>query len=516
MEQIISFLSGGVPGGILIFLLLLLIVNLAFSFLKSSKLFSAEQSKKNRRTYSLALLLIYIGVWLATQPPKPQIRIIVMPAISSEITFKADARAFELAELFRRFAPGMLKPKYLLHRWTWLYETINADSVSFFSQWKRTAQALHPGIVIQPYLQDEGLSCSVISSGDSLYFSASNPQNLLIKIKQNTALFKKNTLIPEFNHSSLPLRFLLLQKKYDTVIRFAATDTSFEIMQMVAEAYVRKGLQRPIDREKAKYMKIENPDFQEAKKYYSKIIRAGADTPETAYWLGRMAIYDQTYTKAEVFLKKAFVEDPSNARILLQLSYLHPDRLKEFGYNSRIDILKRAVCLDPGFREAVFQLAQEYYSSGTGTSAGTGTNRARQIIETFLKINQDDIKILSLLASIELKLGYYDKAFQLYSKIAVRTPHDSNSWYNLGIVYFMKKEYKKALHNFLKAIAIDQNRDAYLYAGITYRMLGDNKKALHYYRERIRRKSGDDDIWAKEAMKGIRKILSDTTIKHEN
>ncbi len=516
MEHIISFLSGGVPGGILVLLLLLLIVNLAFSFLKSSKLFSKEQSKKNRRTYSFALLLVYIGIWLATQPPKPQIRVVVMPAISSDSSFQAEAQAFELAELFRYSAPEMLKPKYLLHRWTWLYETINADSVDFFAQWLLTAQALHPGILIQPYLQKGSVSCSVVSGGDSLYFSASTPQNLLIKIKKNTGLFKKNSVVPNVHLQYLPLRLLMLQKKYDTVIASAAADTSFEIMQLIAEAYVHKGLLRPIDREKAKYMKIENPDFQQARKYYSKIIRAGTDTPETAYWLGRMAIYDQTYTQAEVFLKKAFVEDPSNARILLQLSYLHPDRLKEFGYKSRIDILKRAVALDPGFREGVFQLAQEYYSSGTGTSAGTGTNRARQTIETFLKISRDDLNILSLLASIELKLGYYDKAFHLYSKIAVRTPHNSNAWYNLGVVYFMKKEYQKALHNFLKAIAIDQNRDAYLYAGITYRMLGDNKRALHYYRERIRRKSGDDDKWAKEAMRGIRKILSDTTKKNEN
>ncbi len=516
MEQLINFLSGGVPGGILVFLLFLLIINLAFSFLKTSKLFSAEQSKKNRRTYSLALLMLYIGIWLATQPPKPQIRVVVLPTISTDASFKADARAFELAELFRRCAPSAFEPKYLLHRWTWLYETIDPDSVNFISQWKKTALALRPGIIIQPYYKKTGISCSVVADGDSLYFTASGAHSLLNKIKRNTGLFKEKAVFSQIDPKALTLRLLLLKNKNDAVLQSAAADSGLEVLQMVAEAYVRKGLLRPIDREKAKYMKIENPDFQKAKRIFSKLIKAGADTPETAYWLGRMAIYDQTYTKAEVYLKKAFVEDPSNARILLQLSYLHPDRLKEFGYNSRIDILKRTVSLDPGFREGVFQLAQEYYNSGTGTASGTGTTKARQTIETFLKINREDLKILSLLASIELKLGYYDIAFQLYEKIAARVPEASNSWYNLGVVRFMKKEYREALQNFLKAIAIDKNLDAYLYAGITYRMLGENEKALHYYRERIRRKSGDDDKWAKEAMKGIRKILSDTTIKHEH
>lgn len=477
---------------------------------------TAERSRKNRLTYSLALLMVYTGIWLATQPPRPQIRIIVMPAISEEAPFAADARSFELAELFRQNAPQALQPKYLLHRWTWLYETIGADSLDFFAQWKRTAQALHPGIIIQPYYRNAGLSCSVVADGDSLYFKATDAKALLQRIKQKTGLFKEHSVLRQKDLGNLNLRLLLIENKNDRVIRAAASDTSLETMQLVAEAHVRKGLRRPIDREKAKYMKIENPDFQQAKRIYSKVIKAGADTPETAYWLGRMAIYDQVYTRAEIFLKKAFVEDPSNARILLQLSYLHPDRLKEFGYNSRIDILKKAVYLDPGYREGVFQLAREYYDSGTGTPSGTGTTMARQTIETFLKINRDDLKILSLLATLELKLGYYNTAYQLYSKIAARQPEVSNSWYNLGVVYFMQKKYQKALRQFLKAISIDQNRDAYLYAGITYRMLGENEKALHYYRERIRRKTGDDDKWAREAMKGIRKILSDTTIKHEN
>ena len=77
----------------------------------------------------------------------------------------------------------------------------------------------------------------------------------------------------------------------------------------------------------------------------------------------------------------------------------------------------------------------------------------------------------------------------------------------------MKKEYRKALPYFLKAIEIDQNLDSYLYAGITYRLLGNNKMALKYYRERVRRKTGDDDYYALQAMKGIQIILADSLKK---
>jgi hypothetical protein len=46
-------------------------------------------------------------------------------------------------------------------------------------------------------------------------------------------------------------------------------------------------------------------------------------------------------------------------------------------------------------------------------------------------------------------------------------------------------------------------------AGFSYRELGINDSALYYYRERVRRKTGDDDIYAAEAMKGIRIILQE-------
>jgi len=196
------------------------------------------------------------------------------------------------------------------------------------------------------------------------------------------------------------------------------------------------------------------------------------------------------------------------------LSFIHDDRLKELGFGERKEILEKAVELDPGYRDAVYQLAEAYYNSGTGTISGMGTTRSKQVISKFLAIQQNDVNILSLLASIELKLGYHDLALEIYTQIADQLPDQSNSYYNLGMVYFYKEEYEVALKQFFKAIEIDENLNAFLYAGITYRMMGENQLALNYYRERIRRKTGDDDRWAKEAMKGVRKILADTTVKN--
>jgi tetratricopeptide (TPR) repeat protein len=94
-------------------------------------------------------------------------------------------------------------------------------------------------------------------------------------------------------------------------------------------------------------------------------------------------------------------------------------------------------------------------------------------------------------------------------------PQSAENHYNLGICYFHKVEYDTAKKEFNRAIEISDYPDAYLYLGAMYRLEGDSEKALHYYRERIKRKQGDDDQYAKEAMRGIRIILNDQAEKEE-
>ncbi len=510
MEQTISFLSGQVPGGILVLLLVLLVINLVFSFLKSSKLADSDRSRKGRLIYSLSAVMIYIAVWLATQPPKPQIRLIVLPE-QPVASGKLTSESFEFAERFQRAALTHLNKRYLLHRWQWMFETIGPDSSFYYANWVQLSKALKAGALLFPYKEKEFYRCVLVQDKDSTVFRAPTLSEVLKQIGRKSGLLKEVSAFPGISSGYLVVKTELLKKRFNRVLDLTAHTKDARLLLCRAAAYVQKGMQKKIDRERAKYVPVTNPDFIRANTILIQSVKEKSDTPETAYWLGQMAIYNQNFTKAEIFLKKALVEDPTNPRIHLALSYLLPERLHEFGYQTRIDILKKAVYLDPGFREAVYQLAEEYYFSGSGSETGYGTTQAKKVIENFLKIKKNDVNILSLLGSIELKLDHFDKALAIYSKLRTMLPNHSNSYYNLGIVYFMKKEYKTALPYFLKAIQMDNNLDSYLYAGLTYRMMGDNQKALKYYRERVRRKTGDDDKWAKEAMKGIRIILADTT-----
>ncbi|TFG95532.1 MAG: tetratricopeptide repeat protein, partial [Calditrichales bacterium] len=81
--------------------------------------------------------------------------------------------------------------------------------------------------------------------------------------------------------------------------------------------------------------------------------------------------------------------------------------------------------------------------------------------------------------------------------------------YSLGVCEYNLKQYENAKTHFNRAIEIEDFADAYLYIGAIYRLEGNLEKSLYYYRERVKRKSGDDDRYAREAMKGIRLILND-------
>ena len=189
MEKFLEILSGGVPGGVLVLFVLLFIINLAFSFFRSSKLISQKQSRKNQLVYSVGLILIYCVLWFSFQPAKPQVRVIVLPSVSADGDLLPQAKSFAFAEIFQQSARESLRNKYLLHRWEWLWDTIGSDSVDFPQVWKQKARRLNAGAIIKTEIVSSGISCKIYSDADSIQLNAATPELLIKKIITETDLF---------------------------------------------------------------------------------------------------------------------------------------------------------------------------------------------------------------------------------------------------------------------------------------------------------------------------------------
>ncbi|MFQ5584708.1 MAG: tetratricopeptide repeat protein, partial [Calditrichia bacterium] len=84
--------------------------------------------------------------------------------------------------------------------------------------------------------------------------------------------------------------------------------------------------------------------------------------------------------------------------------------------------------------------------------------------------------------------------------------------YNLGVIHYMDKNIRAAEKFFRRAIEIDDYLDAHLYLGAIYMERGDYETALKEFRYRVAHKKGDDDPYALEAMKGIRKCLEELNL----
>ncbi len=511
MRQVIQFLSGEVPGGIILFIVILLIINLTIYFFKSSQLISAAKSKRLQLVLSGIVLFIYVSLWLVMRPPKPQERIIILPVQTGEESFALTGAALRLAEMMQQLSVHNTRPKYLLHRWEWLLETIGPDSADYYAAWRSIAKRLDPGIVIESRKDKQKLICSVHSADETRVYEISQSgqwETLIRDIDSDFKIYKKTASIKyDLSENYLNAKIAYINKDYEKAEKILKDQNDNESQVLLAAVYMQRGLAIKIDRERAKYTQVVNPQFEKAKRIAARLLREKRDTPFLSYVLGRIAIREQEFAKADLYLKNAYVRDPYNCRIHFALSYLLSERLDELGYYSKTEILERAIEIDPGYTEAVYRLADEYYTSGTGARSALGTTRAMETIEAYLKIKSEDPEILSLLAVTYLKTQRFDEALKIFKELNKRFPENSDTYYNVGLTLFHKKEYDKAMDYFRQAIEMDNHLDSYLYVGAIHRVRGVRDSALYYYRERVVRKTGDDDQYADEAMEGIRKIL---------
>jgi tetratricopeptide (TPR) repeat protein len=513
MEKILDHLSGGIPGGIYILSFILLAIQLTFMNLRKSGLLERRNGLKKQFIYSLVLIFIYSIIWFAVKPPLPRIRIVVLPSKENG-TFNLDEHSVRLAELVERAAFNNQGKKYLVHRWEWLYETVGKDSVQNYTTWLGCAKRMESGVIIESTLQDDGsLRCiiHIESEKDMQPIKLSGkPFDLLRKINNEIDIFKKDVYnVKRIPAVYLQAKLMCLAGEYDDVEKLLANEKDSYSIELRASSLIRKAKELKVDREKAKYITVKNNDIILAKTLLYSLIKRREDTAETAYLLGRIAQWEEKFEDANTFFKKAYAEDLYNSRIYYAISFLLSTRLKELGFERRDQILEKALYFDPGYRKAVLELSQHYYRSSSGSPSSAGITKAKEIIARYLKIKPNDPAVLSNLASILVKTKKLDEAMAIYEGLIKRFPNESNTYYNMGTIHFYKKAYRKALDNYLKAIKIDKNLDCYLMAGFSYRQLAMNDSALYYYRERVKRKTGDDDKYALEAMKGIRIILSE-------
>ena len=514
MNSMIELLSGEVPGGFLLLLLILFIVNLSlFFFFRGSKFFTKEVYKKKAIKSSLFLVVTYVALWIILKPvPIPE-SILILPFQNGKVS------DYKISEILEQQLDGKLSEDYRLHNWDWFYETCNKDSIDNFDYRVSVANRLKVNIVITGrYLNESKINVMIKSESLNLNneFEIESYADLAIKISswinENLQIINEtelNELQVSDDYLSLftKAKLLYLNSDYISALNMVSNMDSIPVLLM-SNIYLELGIKELKNSKKSDFKDNINKYFVKLQNLLIPIAKEGNDNSTLNRILGRLYLYEEKYKEAEIFLKKGLTQNPYNARIYNDFYYLHQDRFKDLGFDDRFEILRKAIELDNGFIDAVYNLANDYFQTGTGIKSGKGTTFALETLNRFMKINSENKKILALLANIKLQIKHAEEAAEIYNKLIELGNNESEIYYNLGICYFHLKKYDEAKKSFLKSISINEFPDSYLYMGAINKILGNYDKALYYYRERIKRsKKGEDDYYAKEALHGLQWIL---------
>jgi tetratricopeptide (TPR) repeat protein len=518
----IEWLSGKVPGGLPLLFFIFVSSNLAIYYLyKYSRLYSKSSYLQKVRRINGTVFSVYIILWILLRPPTPPAGLIFLP-------FQVeDSMNCGYSEALEQFIGCKSIKDYYLHPWNRFYKTADRDSVNSQDYRLNLARKMGVDMVLAGSLKGGNLELQLFRAGEQIAVKRKQMDSITFKdvavfalemLKKELKIENPNSLCAQDMDDQAIItltkaKMALEDDSYRKITWYVGErELPFDIIR--AEIFLKQGIKfaNEILRSKKRrssslQLSDKNQFFSEARSLLKPYQERNEDTSEMNRILGEIYMYELKYEYAEYLLKKALMQNPSNARVYYLLSLLHISRLEDMGYENRIAPLEQAVYFDPGFAEAVLDLAREYYYSGTASPGNFYTMKARQLLENYLAFAGKDVPALGFLAKITLHSEQYDSAIALFEHMAQLGADKAEIKYNLGICYYGMHDYQRAVEYFKQAIAINDYTDAYLYLGMIYKNKLDFEQALFYLRERIKRKSGDDDIYAREAMLGVRIIL---------
>lgn len=209
-------------------------------------------------------------------------------------------------------------------------------------------------------------------------------------------------------------------------------------------------------------------------------------------------------TSAIEELKIALTIDPENSSAKSQLEKLSEKRDKEAEkhYQKGLSLKESdpqeaarefitALRIKPDYRSAVDELKKQHLEFTIG-KLETRMKTSKEMREGEREVGEDDVDHLSIAISF-YEHGNYQAAINELLKVRSRHPRSSEvhrylnmSYYNMGKMYYDKKDYVNALHMFTKIKGGSGNADPYVTkARAMLRGLVDKlyKEGLQFYRQ---------------------------------
>ncbi|RMF57168.1 MAG: tetratricopeptide repeat protein [Calditrichaeota bacterium] len=534
MSELYKFLSGNVPGGIGLYLLVVITFFLVlYSISRGNELFTR---KKFLFWYSIIWVVatgIYITVWLQ-DPPET-----VLHRYSTLIYAEEPEDAW-LAYYFRDGITSSLKPyrsktNYLYYqRWNYL-----ADLDCTLPANNGECQKLLDQLPI-----DELIVGELVRDNQDLvlHLKIVEPQDKKIKMEKTipviresplttmkeirTTLSKEFPLLPgnpalhEADSLFVLARDYFFKGKYDESQDYCSQLLSREPNHQEAQILLEYCQIRKAEQLKAvQTLEKDGDDLEEKPQWevmlenarrslipiFKETLEANHINVLMANMIAESFMLQEKFDNAEEFLKIAYSANPFDIDVLENLSLLHPSRYKELGFIDEKHLLRKILMICPIHERVLQRYAEKLLISIPVDEAERV--RLQEVLQRFLELNPQSEIGWILWGKYQLAIFQYREAIKAFQKADSLQPRLPVVQYNLGVTHFKLKNYREAEHYFKRAIEYGDYLDAHLYLGVIYQKKGDYQSALKEFRYRVANKTGEDDYYAIQAMKGIRECL---------
>ncbi len=216
-------------------------------------------------------------------------------------------------------------------------------------------------------------------------------------------------------------------------------------------------------------------------------------------------LWEQEFSTAEIFLEKAYSENPFDIDVLLNLTFLHSSRYREFGFRGIQDIYQQIIDVCPVGETVLLQWCDKILLGNPGFTAPP--KLARQRVEKYLECNPHSYRAWLMMGKIDAQGMNREKALGAFLKADSISPRNGMVNYNLGALYYEWNRKELARIYLEQSIDYGNYLDAYLYLGAILKEEGRYQEALEKFRYRVAHKQGEDDFYAYQAMKGIQECL---------
>jgi tetratricopeptide (TPR) repeat protein len=203
---------------------------------------------------------------------------------------------------------------------------------------------------------------------------------------------------------------------------------------------------------------FERQQYEQAASYFRAAHEQSPDDPLVNYYLGRLAYEQEEYDQAVDYLKVATKREKTNSDYHLWLGRSYLEKLQNASFFAKGSLAgkvrssyEKAVKLDSESVEARLALGSFYLNAPS--IAGGSKKKAKAQAQEIM--SRDPKKGRHFMAAIYVVDEKYEEAAREYESYLVENPEDTETLYDVGMLYQKMERYQDATDAFDRAVAID-------------------------------------------------------------